>query len=900
MKINKLLIGLLIFVFLYLTFGIFIQTPGNTNMFGDQATHYMQSMSVAFDHDLKYTNEDLERYYKYPISNDGPKGLFIKKGIDNNWFFAKPLILSVVSSPVVLIFKELGFPIFNLILTIVMFILSYLWLRKTNDKNKSIIIVLAFFLFSNFTSYIYPAYADIFYGFLIFTTFFGLLYPTQLNNKIIIFSAVLYGLSIYEKLPFILFLPIILWIIYKKYSKKSILLFISVFLAIFLIPTGINYQQDNNFNSYSGERYYIRNISETNDINNTEKKLLNTGISLYGNFFESVSTKLFDTLNISLVNNSLYFFGGKQTGIIYYNFMGLLILMLTVINSKNHKDKIPLSLLAGILLYIEFYFILLPNNYFGGSQSFGNRYFLQIYPLFIYLINYRIDFKKIPKILYLSIIILIILFYKIWTTPFNGNLDNYKAIISSFPFSALPIEKTQIDTILEGDSVEIDKDTYLYPINQNFYKDQNGKLWGKANSTLEFIIKSNADLSTKKLYIYSPTGDNILINEEKLEMKKKEVTELALSNYLNNISTIDKDYFLTMKIETGNGVAINEQNMGLLIGVPNDATIQANFQDFYLKKIYGFKRSTDTDMEKIFKKNPIVKIFIKNIYNFGEIIDFSKNGNSALFTMSGWNNPEETHTWTNGKNVELKISLQRKPNLDLTLSIKASPLIIPGKFDGQLVDVYIKNTKIGQWNIKNTGEYKMLIQKKYIDSSVLDIKFYIPNASAQPQSTIDNRILGIAINHAFITETETYNLGEEIKFTKNNKSNQSLITGSIPEEAHTWTNGEKSNISIPLSFTEIESDLTMSLTAFPFIVPGIIKSQNVNIYIGGDKIGQWHIEKYGEYKIIIPKKYINSPLLEITLLLPDAKSPSELGINKDDRILAIAIQKIVLIDQKKI
>ena len=34
-----------------------------------------------------------------------------------------------------------------------------------------------------------------------------------------------------------------------------------------------------------------------------------------------------------------------------------------------------------------FYILITPDNYFGGGGSLGNRYFLNIFPFFFFLVN---------------------------------------------------------------------------------------------------------------------------------------------------------------------------------------------------------------------------------------------------------------------------------------------------------------------------------------------------------------------------------------------------------------------------------------------------------------------------------------------------------------------------------
>jgi hypothetical protein len=56
--------------------------------------------------------------------------------------------------------------------------------------------------------------------------------------------------------------------------------------------------------------------------------------------------------------------------------------------------------------------------------------------------------------------------------------------------------------------------------------------------------------------------------------------------------------------------------------------------------------------------------------------------------------------------------------------------------------------------------------------------------------------------------------------------------------------------------------------------------------------------KFFLYSLKIPKSIVNQDVLKIDFYLPNAASPETLGINKDKRLLAIALQWLA-IDEKR-
>ncbi len=74
--------------------------------------------------------------------------------------------------------------------------------------------------------------------------------------------------------------------------------------------------------------------------------------------------------------SGLYYLGGRHTGLLIY-FPAVLALLAVACRGR---DRLTLALLAGPAAIALFYLLWLPENYFGGSTFFGNRYFLAAYP----------------------------------------------------------------------------------------------------------------------------------------------------------------------------------------------------------------------------------------------------------------------------------------------------------------------------------------------------------------------------------------------------------------------------------------------------------------------------------------------------------------------------------------
>lgn len=281
------------------------------------------------------------------------------------------------------------------------------------------------------------------------------------------------------------------------------------------------------------------------------------------------------------------------------------------------------------------------------------------------------------------------------------------------------------------------------------------------------------------------------------------------------------------------------------------------------------------------------------VYEYGSEIKFGIGGNAKSYQFDGWSHPEEGFTRTNGKSASLIIPINQ-PQFDLTLEVILTPFI-SGEVEKQCVDICINSEKLGEFEITKTDKIKMVIPKKYITDSLLNITFNLPNAVSPYSLNIgdDTRILGIAVGSIIISEPNVYEYGSQIKFGNEGNAKQYQGQGwSAPENNLTWTDGKSASLVIPVS--QPQSDLILNTTVlFPFVV-GDLVNQKVNVYTSGNKLGEWDISSGGNYMIKIPKNYITNNLLEIMFELPNAVSPMELNVSNDKRTLGIAVQSISL------
>ena len=142
-----------------------------------------------------------------------------------------------------------------------------------------------------------------------------------------------------------------------------------------------------------------------------------------------------------------------------------------------------------------------------------------------------------------------------------------------------------------------------------------------------------------------------------------------------------------------------------------------------------------------------------------------------------------------------------------------------------------------------------------------------------------------------------YAWGDRIEFGKRGNADQYDIWHgfSISEVGFTWTEGNVASIGLWVS--PPASDLILKCRVFA-LLGGNIHQQTVNVSFNDTLAGTWEVKNPGEYSMGIPKSMLQGDILEIVFYLPNAVSPKELGINEDNRQLAIALQSLVIEEKR--
>lgn len=494
-------------------------------LFSDEAVYYMMAQSLAFDRDMEYTRQDLQRVYEEGWYA-GPQGVYLTKVDDGKIYYGKYLTYSLFLAPFIAIFGLKGFLILNVLLLGLMIWIAWVYLRQFNPQNISLFFALTFFLLSAsfiYTFWLTPETFNMFcvtFGLFLWlyrrenrlsggTTYRQLLSLNQtrrsrpLNEQQIpnpsfqpvkrlrnfLSTTYIYaitGIQWLSKTPngrlhlapipiaiacaskitntFFL-VPILADVVLTEgrrlktegIKKSSLLPFAGKILMLGLVFGivagvffGFQYIFTGNFNQYAGDRKMFIGTFPFS----SPRDVWELGIR-HSN--EDYRDQSFFLTPKTLLYNIYYYLFGRFTGMFPYFVCSFLALYYfarqAFVRTISPFQKLELLRRLGLLLaiaaHILAYIIVAPINYHGGSGAFGNRFFLNIYPAFLFLITTvsRRDREQwVPLPLIVSWIIGSLFLAQALLNPFQSSY--YPAAHAfKFPYRFLPVELTMINAI---------------------------------------------------------------------------------------------------------------------------------------------------------------------------------------------------------------------------------------------------------------------------------------------------------------------------------------------------------------------------------------------------------------------------------------------------------------------
>jgi hypothetical protein len=462
-SVRRTLICLSLFLLL---FPLAVSRPGlPTHLKADESAYYLMALSLAHDGDLRVEVKDIDRLFQeFPFQPVNNLILMSRDG----WrtvSFGKPYIYSLFAAPFAGLFGAGGLLFFNMLLTVAMVWMGALYLRRFNDDATAALFSAGFFLLSAGFAYVLWLQPEVFnMASVAACLFFGL--PREdLETRgrrdlgLAGLSGAVLALSVYNKpmLAAIGLVPLLalarrrlwkdagIWIAGAVVAMAAIA---GLSLALTGTPTSYLYPggQRGGFTVCEPGKMPVEPAkAAVSPAAPSPKPAGKTGAGAAAAAAESPTgnsmTWLFrkpDTSWSEFSDNVLYFLFGRHTGLLLYLPFAVLCVLLFLLHARRSPER---WLLLGSMGAIALFFLLLIAwNWQGGGGFVGNRYFVNVYPGFLFLVT-RIRPRAITAAGYAlaGLFLTPVLF-----TPFGdpGPEPTLQAHVRNAPFRFFPLELT--------------------------------------------------------------------------------------------------------------------------------------------------------------------------------------------------------------------------------------------------------------------------------------------------------------------------------------------------------------------------------------------------------------------------------------------------------------------------
>lgn len=350
---------------------------------GDSSSYLLQAESLGYaGHDLAYDQRDLDYYRSFRWAPE-PYGLYFQRDGDG-WAFAKPYGYSVVLAPSLRVFgPRYGVSVVNVALLAVLAALGAATLRL-RYRGAIVPLVLGVFLFASpLVFYAFHLWVEVFWAPLVLAVLYASVRAARDRSfPWALAAAVATAFLLSEKLPAItLVAPIYGLVLVRlgRWPQRAAVVGLTVVAFAVAVVPYLHHSGGASYNPYGGERYYAAGGVPFGGSESYRRVTSDEVFSL-----DYVRDELADSPGDSAAS-ALYYVVGRHTGLLPFVPLALVVLVASVVRMRS-ADAVARAVLLGVLGYVAFYVLLFPHNYNGGGQTFGNRYFVQIYPVTLVLI----------------------------------------------------------------------------------------------------------------------------------------------------------------------------------------------------------------------------------------------------------------------------------------------------------------------------------------------------------------------------------------------------------------------------------------------------------------------------------------------------------------------------------
>lgn len=135
------------------------------------------------------------------------------------------------------------------------------------------------------------------------------------------------------------------------------------------------------------------------------------------------------------------------------------------------------------------------------------------------------------------------------------------------------------------------------------------------------------------------------------------------------------------------------------------------------------------------------------------------------------------------------------------------------------------------------------------------------------------------------------NYNDPISFGRGGSAQTLNCTGvDFSEWGGSWTDAPVASLDIDLPYAR--QDVLLELDAEPFLVDRVLPAQKMFIYLGGLFIGFCTLRAHAIKSFRVPRANVSGRTNCLTLVIPTATSPQELGLSGDERQLGVYLKEV--------
>jgi hypothetical protein len=368
---------------------------------GDVATYVDMTFSIADDFDLKYEQRDLFRFTR--LYGSGPEGIFLKKtarSTSSSLEFAKAMAYPVFAAPFAKLGGLGGMFMFNVLLLVACAWCAALFAAARVGSTWGWAIGVLFIAASSVPAWAVTLSPEVFNFSLVFFGYFLWLYKeVRAPERAVegdflsgawsdVAAAALLGLAAFSKPwngPAIA--PLVVWALWTRKPRHALAV-AAVFFAVFFAGFAATRVVSGEFNYQGGARktFYGTFPFDSNGV--TFEGTARAAEVVTGGpkgISEEILFPWQEHFWPTLGNNIGYFFWGRDSGLIPYFFPGALIAALWLLRIRRTEfwQLCVFAAAAGTALFMVFWCLYTWN---GGGGPIGNRYFMSLYPLLLFLL----------------------------------------------------------------------------------------------------------------------------------------------------------------------------------------------------------------------------------------------------------------------------------------------------------------------------------------------------------------------------------------------------------------------------------------------------------------------------------------------------------------------------------